>query len=45
MVGPEIQNRGLENYEWEFEVHCVPHFSAEIVDFRGQLRITSLWLL
>ena len=30
MVGPEIQNRVLENYEWEFEVHCVPHFSAEI---------------
>ena len=30
MVGPEIQNRVLENYEWEFEVHCVPHFCAKI---------------
>ena len=30
MVDAQIQNRVLENYEWEFEVHCVPHFCAEI---------------
>ena len=30
MVGPEIQNHVLANYEWEFELHLVPHFCAEI---------------